>query len=147
MFRSGLKMQTNSIVISNFNSLCYDIEPRIIKEISFNLLKNMLSIFTTVRNFSYAKDVKEKHKIKRNKSKSQSLRRDQEILLLNVWVIECFINQSQLQSQAMTLNLYQKGYFYSHTLKKNIFKHSVWILNFCQILDLDYCVLVRLGVV
>ena len=69
-------MQTNSIVISNFNSLCYDIEPRVNKEISFNLLENMLTLFTTVRSFSYAKDIKEKHKIKSNKSKSRLLRRE-----------------------------------------------------------------------
>ena len=70
------KMQTNSIVISNFSSLCYDIEPRVNKQISFNLLENMLTLFTTVRPFSYAKGIKEKHKIKSKKSKSQSLRRE-----------------------------------------------------------------------
>ena len=70
------KMQTNSIIISNFNSLCYNIEPRVNKEISFNLLENMLTLFTTVQSFSYAKDIKEKHKIKSNKSKSQSLQRE-----------------------------------------------------------------------
>ena len=64
------KMQTNSIVISNFNSLCYDIEPKINKEISFNLLENTLTYFRTVRSFSYAEDIKEKHKIKSKKSKS-----------------------------------------------------------------------------
>ena len=63
---SGLvqqKMQTNSIVISNFNSLSYDIDPRINKEISFNLVENMLTLFTKVQSFSYAIDIKEKHKI------------------------------------------------------------------------------------
>ena len=64
------KMRTNSIVISNFNSLCYDIELNINKEISFNLLENTLTLFTTVRSFSYAEDIKEKHKIKSNKSES-----------------------------------------------------------------------------
>ena len=66
-------MQNNSIVISAFNCLCYGIEPRVNKDISFNLLENMLTLFTTVRYFSYAKDIKEKHKIKSNKSKSSSL--------------------------------------------------------------------------
>ena len=70
------KMQTNSIVISNFNSLCYDIEPKVIKEISFNLFENILTLFTTVRSFSFAKDITEKHKIKSNKSKSPSLQRE-----------------------------------------------------------------------
>ena len=66
-------MKNNSIVISTFNCLCYGIEPRVNKDISFNLLENMLTLFTTVRYFSYAKDIKEKHKIKSNKSKSSSL--------------------------------------------------------------------------
>ena len=69
-------MQTNSIVISNFNSFSYDIEPRVNTEISFNLLENMLTLFMTVRSFSYAKDIKEKDKIKSNKSKSQLLQRE-----------------------------------------------------------------------
>ena len=67
------KMQTNSIVISNFNSLCYGIEPRVNKEISFNLLENTLTLFMTVRSFFYAKNIKRKHKIKSNKSKSPTL--------------------------------------------------------------------------
>ena len=70
------KMQTNYIVFSNFNSLCYDIEPRVNKGISCNLWENMLTLFTTVRSFAYAKGIKEKHKIKSNKSKSQLLRRE-----------------------------------------------------------------------
>ena len=72
------KMKTNSysIVVSNFNSLCYDTEPRVNKEISFNLLENTLTLFTTVHSFCYAKDIKEKHKIKSYKSKSPSLRRE-----------------------------------------------------------------------
>ena len=55
------KTQTNSIFISTFNFLCYDIEPRVNKENSFNLLENMLTLFTTVQSFSYAKEIKEKH--------------------------------------------------------------------------------------
>ena len=72
------KMKTNSysIVFSNFNSLCYDTEPRVNKEISFNLLENTLTLFTPVHYFCYAKDIKEKHKIKSYKSKSPSLRRE-----------------------------------------------------------------------
>ena len=61
-----LKMQNNSIAVSNL--LCYDNEPRINKKISFKLLGNILSLFITVRFFSYAE---EKDKIKSNKSKSQ----------------------------------------------------------------------------
>ena len=72
------KMKTNSysIVVSNFNSLFYYIEPRVNKEIIFNLLENTLTLFTTVHSFCYAKDIKKKHKIKSYKSKSLSLRRE-----------------------------------------------------------------------
>ena len=103
--------------VSNFNSLCYDIEPRVNKEkekISFNLLEDMLTLFTTVQSFSYAKDIKEKHKIKSNKSKkliimkrNQEMQPQQRYGLLNA-------SQSQLQSQAMILNICQNSYFYSH---------------------------------
>ena len=69
--------------VSNFNSLCYDIEPRVNKEkemISFNLLEDMLTLFTTVESFSYAKDIKDKHKIKSNKSKKLVImKRNQEM--------------------------------------------------------------------
>ena len=84
--------------VSNFNSLCYDIEPRVNKEkekISFNLLKDMLTLFTTVQSFSYAKDIKEKHKIKSNKSKSSSLWKEiNNSLPAKIWIIECFIKAS-----------------------------------------------------
>ena len=50
--------------------LCYDIEPRLNKELSSNLLENMVTLFTTERSFSYAKDIKVKYKINSNKSKS-----------------------------------------------------------------------------
>ena len=68
------KMQVNSSVISNFDAVCYDIEPKVNKEISLNLLEGMLLLFTKVRAFSFAKDVKEKYKAKNRKSKSRSLR-------------------------------------------------------------------------
>ena len=57
----GSEYAKQFIVISTFNCLCYGIEPRVNKDISFNLLENMLTLFTTVRYFSYAKDIKEKH--------------------------------------------------------------------------------------
>ena len=51
--------------------LCYDIEPRLNKELSSNLLENMVTLYmATERSFSYAKDIKVKYKINSNKSKS-----------------------------------------------------------------------------
>ena len=49
------KMQTKSVVISIFNSLCYDIVPRVNKEVSLNSLENMLTGSTTVQIFSTLK--------------------------------------------------------------------------------------------
>ena len=49
------KMQTKSVVISIFNSLCYDIVPRVNKEVSFNSLENMMTVFTTVQIFPMLK--------------------------------------------------------------------------------------------
>ena len=64
------KVGTNFIAISNFSSLCYDIELRVNKEISLILLENKLTLFTTVQTFSYVKYIKEKHKIKSSQLKS-----------------------------------------------------------------------------
>ena len=36
------EMQGSPCVISNFDALCYNIEPKVNKEISLNLLENML---------------------------------------------------------------------------------------------------------
>ena len=62
--------------VSNFNSLCYDIEPRVNKE------KRWVLIYWKIcwQSFSYAKDIKEKHKIKSSKSKKPIImKRNQEI--------------------------------------------------------------------
>ena len=55
------------MVISNFTSLCYDIETRVNREISFNLLENVLTLLMIVQSFSYTADINEKHKIKSKK--------------------------------------------------------------------------------
>ena len=52
----------NSSVLSNLNCICYGIDPKVTKEISLNLLEDMLSLFVKVNTFSYAKDIREKHK-------------------------------------------------------------------------------------
>ena len=45
------EMQANSIIISNYDSLCYSIEPKVNKELSWNLLESMLELFVKVRMF------------------------------------------------------------------------------------------------
>ena len=68
-------MQGSACVISNFDALCYNIKPKVNKEISLNLLENML-LFTKVRALSFARDVKESFKVRIKKPKSQSLRKE-----------------------------------------------------------------------
>ena len=68
------EIQANSIIISNYDSLCYSIEPKVNKELSLNLLECMLELFVKVQMFSFVRDIKEKHKVKNKKLKAQSLR-------------------------------------------------------------------------
>ena len=42
-------MQGSPCVISNFDALYYNIEPKVNKKISLNLLENMLLLFTKVK--------------------------------------------------------------------------------------------------
>ena len=62
-------MMKNSSVLSNLNCICYGIDQKVTKEISLNLYEQMLSLFVKVRTFSYAKDIREKHKAAKKKCK------------------------------------------------------------------------------
>ena len=64
------EMQGSPCVISNFDALCYNIEPKVNKEISLNLLENMLLFFTKVCAFSLARDGKERFGARIKKPKS-----------------------------------------------------------------------------
>ena len=68
------KMLENCIITSNYKTLCYDIDPKVDSEISINLLEQILTLFVRIRTFSYAKDVREKHKAAKKLSKKRSLR-------------------------------------------------------------------------
>ena len=52
------EMQANSIIISNYDSLCYRIEPKVNKELNLNLLESMLELFVKVPMFSFAREIK-----------------------------------------------------------------------------------------
>ena len=67
-------MEANSVIISNYDSLCYSIELKENKELSLNLLGSMLELFVKVRMFLFAREIKEKHKVKKKKMKTCSLR-------------------------------------------------------------------------
>ena len=73
------EMQANSIIISNYDSLCYSIEPKVNKELSLNLLESMLELFVKVWMFSFARDIKEKdNKVKSKKMKARPLRTERQ---------------------------------------------------------------------
>ena len=51
-------MFQNSTILSNFKSICNDIDPKVDKEISLDLLERILILYVRVRAFSYAKDIR-----------------------------------------------------------------------------------------
>ena len=67
-------MQANSIIIPNYDSLCYSIVPKLNKDLSLNLLESVLYLFVKVRMFLFSRDIKEKHKVKKKKWKALSPR-------------------------------------------------------------------------
>ena len=67
-------MFQNSTIISNFKSICNDIDPKVDKEISLDLLERILILYVRVRAFSYAKDIREKHKVAKKVTKKRPLR-------------------------------------------------------------------------
>lgn len=66
-------MLSDASILSSFRNICYNI-PNLNEEIKMNLLESMLMLFTRVRTFSYAKDIREKFKIRKKQSKKSSLR-------------------------------------------------------------------------
>ena len=69
-----IEMLQNCHVVSNYKLICYGVEPKVPVAICFNILKKMLMLFTRVRMFSYAKDIREKYKSKKKQVKKSSLR-------------------------------------------------------------------------
>ena len=67
-------MFQNSTILSNFKSICHDIDPKVDKEISLDLLERILILYVRVRAFSYAKDIREKHKVAKKITKKRPLR-------------------------------------------------------------------------
>ena len=67
-------MLQNSVVVSNFKSICYGIDLEVSKQISLNLLEQILTLLVRLRTFSIAKDVREKQKTSKKTPKKRSLR-------------------------------------------------------------------------
>ena len=64
----------SSTIKSKFKTVCCDIDPKVDSEISINLLEQMLTLFVRIRTFSFAKDIREKHKAAKKTNKKCSLR-------------------------------------------------------------------------
>jgi len=64
----------NHTVISCYNNICEGIDPKVEKELGWNLLEDLLKLYFTVRGFSFARDVREKYKAAKKKVKNRSLR-------------------------------------------------------------------------
>ena len=101
-----IEMLQNGHVVSSYQLICYGVESKVPDEICFNILEKMLLLFTRVRTFSYAKDIREKYKIKKKQVKKSSLRteikRQAVVLSLN-----CAVPDMDSKND-------QNGYFYSH---------------------------------
>ena len=52
------EMLQNCHLVSSYKLICYGVEPKVPDEICFNILEKMLMLFTRVRTFSYAKDIR-----------------------------------------------------------------------------------------
>ena len=82
-FRSSIMCETlvtetmkNIFVISHFNSIISSVDTTIKKEISLNLLEHILTLYFRVRSFSYAKDVRERHKRPKKDTRKRSQRKE-----------------------------------------------------------------------
>ena len=61
-------------VLSNYNDLCLDANVKVEKEVRMDLLEHMVTLYVRVRTFSFAKDIREKHKLSKKEVKKRSLR-------------------------------------------------------------------------
>ena len=68
------EMLSDCFIISSFKTIWFSAELDVPKEIAFNLLESMLMLYTRIRSFSYARDVREKHRFSKKQGKKSSLR-------------------------------------------------------------------------
>ena len=64
----------NPSVLCNFNKSCNQSVEKVDKEIAFNLLVHLITLYIRVRTFSLVKDKYEQHKIASKRKKTKSLR-------------------------------------------------------------------------
>ena len=57
-------------VLSNYEDICLDSNLKLDKEVSMDLLEHLVALYIPVRTFSFAKDVREKHKLAKKQVKN-----------------------------------------------------------------------------
>ena len=64
----------NITINSNFNAIILSVDIHMKKEFRINLLEHILTLYFRVRAFSFAKDVREKHRAAHKELRKRSLR-------------------------------------------------------------------------
>ena len=64
----------DSSVLSSYHDICLSANLEVCKEVGVDLLEQMMTMYFRVRTFSFAKDIREKHKISKRSAKKRSLR-------------------------------------------------------------------------
>ena len=67
-------MMKDSEIISKFKDICYSTEIEVPKEFCDNVLERMVLLYVRTRTFSYARDIRELHRISKRQGKQSSLR-------------------------------------------------------------------------
>ena len=65
---------TNTEILANYSTVCNDTAEKVEKDVSSNLLEQMLTLYVSLRAFSYVKDKIQYHKIVAKKIKTRSLK-------------------------------------------------------------------------
>lgn len=65
----------NSSLLSHYSNIYKSVNTKVSKENAVNLLEELISLYLRIRSHSFAKDVKEIHKVKNKKLKEHSLRK------------------------------------------------------------------------
>ena len=68
------KILEDCSVNDNFKYICESADRKVNKEVAKNLLENLILLYIRVRSHSYAKKLKESHKVSKKTSKKRSLR-------------------------------------------------------------------------
>ena len=105
---------TDSYVPIHFSKLRDDSPDSIKKEIAFNLLEDLLTLYLRVRVFSFVKNKAQICKIQKSKTKSRSFRRGP---------LNC------TNKTAVFIATFKNSYFYSYTYQKSIICYFSYFLK------------------